>query len=64
MLNQRYGAHSLPICKILTSVVKLLSSDSNQMVRDKSLNTILEMYKHVGEKLRGELRKKQMPEAK
>jgi hypothetical protein len=44
-------------------VVKLLG-DTNQMVRDKALNTIMEMYRFSGEKMRVEIRKKQIPEAK
>jgi hypothetical protein len=60
---RRHYAHHLPVSKLLTHVVKLLG-DQNQMVRDKSLETILEMYKYCGEKLRNEIKKKQIPEAK
>ncbi len=38
--------------------------DANQFVRDKSFETIIEIYKHVGDKLRADLKKKQLPEAK
>lgn len=44
-------------------ILKLLT-DSNQMVRDKALETLIEVYRHVGDKLRNDLRKKQLPEAK
>ena len=59
----KFGASNLPITKLLTHMAKLLG-DQNQVVRDKSLETILEMYKYVGEKLRPELRKRQIPDAK
>lgn len=49
--------------KIIPYIVKLLG-DTNQQIRDKSLETLLEIYKHVGEKLRIDLRKRQIPEPK
>ncbi len=48
---------------MVTYLVKLLS-DANASVRDKALDSLIEMYRHVGDKLRIELRKKQIPEAK
>jgi len=53
----------LQLSKIVTYIVKLLS-DANQAVRDKSLEALIEIYRHVGEKLRLDLRKKAIPEAK
>ena len=51
------------IAKIITHLVKLLT-DPNQLIRDKTLETLIEVYKYVGDKLKAELRKKQLPEAK
>jgi hypothetical protein len=48
---------------MLTLVTKLFT-DNNQQIRERSLDTLIEMYKHVGDRLKVELRKKQFPEAK
>ncbi len=53
----------MQISKIIPHIVKLLS-DTNQLIRDKSLETLLEIYKHAGDKIRNDLRKRQIPEAK
>jgi CLIP-associating protein 1/2 len=59
----KFGAQNLQLNKLVTSIVKLLG-DANQFVRDKSFETIIEIYKHVGDRLRMDLKKKQLPEAK
>lgn len=59
----KFSSSQLQLNKIVTHIVKLLS-DANQAVRDKSLDTLIEIYRHVGERLRIDLRKKQIPEAK
>lgn len=59
----RFGSGNLQLNKIVTHIVKLLS-DANQAVRDKSLEALIEIYKYVGERLRNDLRKKNIPEGK
>lgn len=59
----RFGIRDLQYSKILTLLVKL-STDQSQAVRDKSFQSLIELYRYVGENLRVELRKKQLPEAK
>ncbi|XP_022240538.1 CLIP-associating protein 1-B-like isoform X6 [Limulus polyphemus] len=60
----RHGSHSLTLSKLMPSVVKLLS-DPNSQVRETANNTVVEIYKHVGEKVRHDLMKKyNIPAAK
>lgn len=59
----RFGASGLQLNKLVTHIVKLLS-DANEAVRDRSLETLIEIYRHVGERLRLDLKKKLVPEAK
>ncbi|CAM1312763.1 CLASP1 (predicted) [Pycnogonum litorale] len=60
----RFGAHSLSLSKIVPLLVKLLG-DSQAVVRDTAVMTIVEVYKHVGEKVRHDLSKKSnIPAAK
>ncbi|XP_076310026.1 CLIP-associating protein 1-B-like isoform X5 [Tachypleus tridentatus] len=60
----RHGSHSLTLSKLMPSVVKLLS-DPHSQVRETANNTIVEIYKHVGEKVRHDLTKKHnIPTAK
>lgn len=54
---QRHGAHSLSITKLLPSIIKLLS-DPNSQVRDMAVSTIVEIYKHIGDRLQHDLNKK------
>jgi CLIP-associating protein 1/2 len=63
ILIKRFGASNMHLGKIVTNMVKLLT-DANQVVRDKAFETFVELYRHVGDRLRNELRKKQIQEAK
>lgn len=59
-----YGAHSFSISRLVPYLVKLIS-DPNCEVRDTAFNTIVEIYRHVGDKLRSDLQKKhQVPQNK
>jgi CLIP-associating protein 1/2 len=60
---RKFGAGNLQITKLLTYIVKL-STDTNQQIKDASFECLIEIYRHVGEKLRVELKKKQLPETK
>lgn len=52
-----HGSGSLQLSKLLPSIVKLLS-DPSSPVRDAAFNTLVEIYKHVGERVRSDLQKK------
>ncbi|XP_043193977.1 CLIP-associating protein 1-like isoform X4 [Amphibalanus amphitrite] len=59
-----HGAHAIQLSRLLPSVVKLLS-DPAAPVRDTAFNTLVEVYKHVGERVRLDLQKKfSVPPAK
>ncbi|XP_063217675.1 CLIP-associating protein 1 isoform X4 [Bacillus rossius redtenbacheri] len=52
-----HGAQSLSISRLLPSIVKLLG-DPMASVRDTAFNSLVEIYRHVGERLRVDLQKK------
>ncbi|XP_033732928.1 CLIP-associating protein 1-like isoform X12 [Pecten maximus] len=52
-----YGARCLHLSKIVPNICKLLD-DQNSQVRETSINTLAEIYRHVGEKVRSDLQKK------
>ena len=59
-----YGAHSLTVSRFLSSIVPLMS-DPTAPVRDAAQGTLVEVYRHVGERVRMDLTKKyQVPQAK
>ncbi|XP_052805187.1 CLIP-associating protein 1-like isoform X9 [Mya arenaria] len=53
----RYGARCLQLSKIVSSICKLLE-DQTPQVREAAINTLAEIYRHVGEKVRADLAKK------
>lgn len=62
-LNQ-HGANTICVSRMVPSLVKLLS-DPNAAVRDNAQNTLANVYRHVGERLRVDLVKKhQLPPSK
>lgn len=62
-LNE-YGADEMALSGVIPNIVKLLS-DPTEKVRETALNTIADIYKHVGERLRLDLqRKHNVPQAK
>ncbi|XP_072024404.1 LOW QUALITY PROTEIN: CLIP-associating protein 1-like [Amphiura filiformis] len=58
-----FGAGSLTLNKIVPSICKLLG-DPNSQVRDTAINTLVEIYRHVGEKVRIDLGKKGIPSSR
>lgn len=59
-----YGATSLVVSKFIPAIVDLLS-DPTAGVRDAAFSTLVEIYKHIGERVRVDLQKKhQVPPAK
>ncbi|XP_033624857.1 CLIP-associating protein 1-like isoform X8 [Asterias rubens] len=58
-----FGAGTLSLNKIVPSICKLLG-DPNSQVRDTAINTLVEIYRHVGEKVRIDLGKKGIPSSR
>ncbi|XP_050524463.1 CLIP-associating protein 1 [Daktulosphaira vitifoliae] len=54
---EEFGANCITISKIVPMIIKLLS-DPNVQVRHKAFETLVDLYKHVGEKLRNDIQKK------
>lgn len=61
-LNE-YGTQSLSLKAYIQPIVILLS-DPTSTVRDAAIQTLVEIYKHVGDRLRVDLRKKDVPSGK
>ncbi|XP_011701930.1 PREDICTED: CLIP-associating protein 1-A isoform X6 [Wasmannia auropunctata] len=62
-LNE-HGADEMALSGVIPSIVKLLS-DPSEKVRETALNTLADIYRHVGERLRVDLqRKHNVPQAK
>lgn len=61
-LNE-YGTQSLSLKAYIQPIVILLS-DPTSTVRDAAIQTLVEVYKHVGDRLRVDLRKKDVPPGK
>lgn len=59
----RYGTQNLSLKTYIQPIVELLG-DPTSSVRDAAIQTLVEIYKHVGDKLRADLRKKSVPPAK
>ncbi|XP_044311239.1 CLIP-associating protein 2 isoform X12 [Varanus komodoensis] len=58
-----YGAQSLILSKLVPHLC-ILSGDSNSQVRDAAILAIVEIYRHVGEKVRIDLNKRGLPSAR
>ncbi|KAK4293921.1 hypothetical protein Pmani_033410 [Petrolisthes manimaculis] len=59
-----HGATSVTVSRLVPHIVKLLS-DPTALVRDCAFNTLVECYKHYGDRLRADLSKKHnIPPAK
>ena len=60
----RYGAQSLKISQFLHQIVALYS-DPTAPVRDAAASTLVEIYRHIGDRVRQDLQKKHnIPPAK
>uniref|UniRef100_A0A8C6JQW7 Uncharacterized protein n=1 Tax=Melopsittacus undulatus TaxID=13146 RepID=A0A8C6JQW7_MELUD len=55
------GAQSLTLSKIVPHICNLLG-DPNSQVRDAAINSLVEIYRHVGERVRADLSKKGLPQ--
>ncbi|XP_068102293.1 CLIP-associating protein 1 isoform X31 [Hyperolius riggenbachi] len=58
-----YGANSLTLSKIVPHICNLLG-DPNSQVRDAAINCLVEIYRHVGERVRADLSKKGLPQSR
>ncbi|XP_060637680.2 CLIP-associating protein 2 isoform X7 [Anolis sagrei] len=58
-----YGAQSLTLNKLVPHLC-ILFGDSNSQVRDAAILAIVEIYRHVGEKVRADLNKRGLPAAR
>ncbi|XP_074623804.1 CLIP-associating protein 1-like isoform X2 [Acropora palmata] len=61
-LNE-FGQSSLTISKFVPHICKLLA-DPNSQVRDSAISALVEIYRHVGEKVRVDLSKKGIPSSR
>ncbi|XP_051564143.1 CLIP-associating protein 1-like [Myxocyprinus asiaticus] len=58
-----YGAQGLTLSKIVPHICNLLGDPTSQ-VRDAAMNCLVEIYRHVGEKVRVDLSKKGLPQSR
>ncbi|XP_038665822.1 CLIP-associating protein 2 isoform X22 [Scyliorhinus canicula] len=58
-----YGPQPLTLSKIVPHICNLFG-DPNSQVRDTAMNAMVEIYRHVGEKVRADLNKKGVPQAR
>ncbi|XP_051957258.1 CLIP-associating protein 1-B-like [Xyrauchen texanus] len=58
-----YGAQGLTLSKIVPHICNLLGDPTSQ-VRDSAMNCLVEIYKHVGERVRIDLGKKGLPQSR
>ncbi|XP_046714469.1 CLIP-associating protein 1-like isoform X17 [Silurus meridionalis] len=58
-----YGAQGLTLSKIVPHICHLLGDPTSQ-VRDGAMNCLVEIYRHVGEKVRMDLGKKGLPQSR
>ncbi|XP_060103556.1 CLIP-associating protein 2 isoform X32 [Heteronotia binoei] len=58
-----YGAQSLVLSKLVPHLCNLFG-DSNSQVRDAAILAIVEIYRHIGEKVRADLNKRGIPSAR
>uniref|UniRef100_H2S896 Cytoplasmic linker associated protein 1a n=1 Tax=Takifugu rubripes TaxID=31033 RepID=H2S896_TAKRU len=58
-----YGAQGLTLSKILPHICYLLGDPVSQ-VRDRAVSSLVEIYRHIGERVRLDLSKKGIPQAR
>ncbi|KAM4601971.1 CLIP-associating protein 1-B-like [Polymixia lowei] len=58
-----FGAQSLTLSKIVPHICNLLGDPTSQ-VRDGAMNCLVEIYRHVGERVRMDLGKKGLPQSR
>ncbi|XP_051948467.1 CLIP-associating protein 2-like isoform X1 [Xyrauchen texanus] len=58
-----YGAQPLSLSKFVPNLCSL-TGDQNPQVREAAITTLVEVYRHVGEKVRADLSKRDLPTAR
>ncbi|XP_070702052.1 CLIP-associating protein 2 isoform X4 [Pempheris klunzingeri] len=58
-----YGAQSLSLSKLVPHLCSL-TGDQNPQVREASITTLVDVYRHVGERVRADLAKRGLPAAR
>ncbi|XP_042601794.1 CLIP-associating protein 2 isoform X35 [Cyprinus carpio] len=58
-----YGAQPLSLSKFVPHLCSL-TGDQNLQVREAAITTLVEVYRHVGEKVRADLNKRDLPSAR
>ncbi|XP_029924426.1 CLIP-associating protein 1-like isoform X2 [Myripristis murdjan] len=58
-----YGSQSLTLSKIVPHICNLLGDPTSQ-VRDGAMNCLVEIYRHVGERVRMDIGKKGLPQSR
>ncbi|XP_041925892.1 CLIP-associating protein 1a isoform X32 [Alosa sapidissima] len=58
-----YGAQALTLSKIVPHICSLLGDPTSQ-VRDAAMSCLVEIYRHVGERVRTDLTKKGLPQSR
>uniref|UniRef100_A0A8C2KFU0 Cytoplasmic linker associated protein 2 n=1 Tax=Cyprinus carpio TaxID=7962 RepID=A0A8C2KFU0_CYPCA len=58
-----YGAQPLSLSKFVPHLCSL-TGDQNPQVREAAITTLVEVYRHVGEKVRADLNKRDLPSAR
>uniref|UniRef100_UPI0037E92107 CLIP-associating protein 1a n=1 Tax=Semicossyphus pulcher TaxID=241346 RepID=UPI0037E92107 len=58
-----YGAQGLTLSKIVPHICNLLADPTSQ-VRDGAMSSLVEIYRHVGERVRMDLSKKGLPQSR
>ncbi|XP_051527317.1 CLIP-associating protein 2 isoform X34 [Myxocyprinus asiaticus] len=58
-----YGAQPLSLSKFVPNLCSL-TGDQNPQVREAAITTLVEVYRHVGEKVRADLIKRDLPSAR
>uniref|UniRef100_A0A8D3CCM9 Cytoplasmic linker associated protein 1a n=1 Tax=Scophthalmus maximus TaxID=52904 RepID=A0A8D3CCM9_SCOMX len=58
-----YGAQGLTLSKIVPHICNLLGDPTSQ-VRDAAMSSLVEIYRHVGERVRMDLSKKGLPQSR
>ncbi|KAJ0003295.1 hypothetical protein NQD34_008393 [Periophthalmus magnuspinnatus] len=58
-----YGSHTLSLSKLVPHLCSL-TGDQNPQVREASITTLVDVYRHIGERVRADLAKRGLPAAR
>lgn len=63
LLPFSYGAKTISLSKLVPQICKMLE-DQSIPVREQVVNTLVEIYRHVGERVRHDILKREINQAK